>query len=86
MIMWFDGQRPLKASQHPVKFAGHRYCDSEDMMYLVVERQDSTCPCLDLPLLFIAFACNAKSCAIAILFCFLLLLPSTDFGRIANFF
>ena len=56
------------------------------MMYLVVERQDSTCPCLDLPLLFIAFACNAKSCAIVILFCFLVLLPRTDFGRIAKFF
>ena len=29
---------------HPAKFGGHRHCCREDMMFSVVERQDSTCP------------------------------------------
>ena len=28
---------------HPVKFGGHRHCGSGDIMFLVVEEQDSTC-------------------------------------------
>ena len=43
-------------SHHLAKFGGHRHCGSGDVMFLVVEGQDSTCPCLNLPLLFISKA------------------------------
>ena len=43
-------------SHHPATFGGHRHCGSEDMMFAVVEEQDSTCPRLDPPLLFISKA------------------------------
>ena len=36
-------------SHHPAKFGGHRHYGSGDMMFVVVEEQDS---CLDPPLLF----------------------------------
>ena len=41
---------------HPAKFAAHMHSGSGDMIFLVVERQDSTCPCLNPPLLFISKA------------------------------
>ena len=41
-------------SHHPAKFGGHRHCGSEDMMFVVVEEQDSTCPRLDPSLMFIS--------------------------------
>ena len=41
---------------HPAKFDGHRLCGSGDMMFVVVEGQDSLCPRLDPPLLFISKA------------------------------
>ena len=40
-------------SYHPATFGGHRRCGSEDMIFLMVEEQDSTCPRLNPPLLFI---------------------------------
>ena len=45
----------------PAKFDGCRHCGSEDMMFAVVEAQDSICPRLDPPLLFIAEA-NDMQC------------------------
>ena len=36
-------------SQHPAKLGGHRHCGSGDMMFVVVEGKDSTCPPLDPP-------------------------------------
>ena len=30
-------------SHHPATFGGHRHCGSGVIMYLVVEKQDSTC-------------------------------------------
>ena len=40
---------------HPAKFAGHRHCGSGgDVMFLVVEEQDSTCSRLNPLLLFIS--------------------------------
>ena len=41
-------------SHDPAKFGGHRHCGSGDLMFLVVEGQDSTCPCFNLPLQFIS--------------------------------
>ena len=38
-------------SHHPARFGGHRYYGSGDMMFAVVEEQDSR---LDPPLLFIS--------------------------------
>ena len=32
-------------SHQPARFGGHRRCGSGDMMFVVVEGQDSTCPC-----------------------------------------
>ena len=46
-------------SHHPVKFDGHRYCVVK--MILVVEVQDSTCSCLNLPLLFTSDGLKAHS-------------------------
>ena len=43
-------------SNHPAKFGGQRHCSGGDMMFLVVEGQDSTCPCFNLPFLFISKA------------------------------
>ena len=48
------GSEPLMLSLNLVKFAGHRHCSSKDLMPLVVKRQDSRCPCLNPPLLFIS--------------------------------
>ena len=42
-------------NHHPAKCGGHRHCGSGDM-FLVVERQDSICPRLNLSLLFISKA------------------------------
>ena len=36
-------------SPHPPKFGGHGYCGSGDMIFLLVEVQDSTCPRSDPP-------------------------------------
>ena len=49
-------------SHHPAKFGGHRHCGSGDTMFLVVEGQDSTCPRLNPPLLFISKA-HGMSCS-----------------------
>ena len=43
-------------SHQPAKFGGHRHCGIGDMMFVLVEGQDSTCPWLDPPLLFISKA------------------------------
>ena len=31
------------ASHHPGKFSGHKHCDSEDIILLLVEEQESIC-------------------------------------------
>ena len=41
-------------SHYPAKSGGHKHCGSGDMMFVVVERQDSICPRLDPSLLFIS--------------------------------
>ena len=38
----------------PANFSGHKHCGNGYMMFLEVEGQDSTCPRLDPPLLFIS--------------------------------
>ena len=43
-------------SHNPAKFGGHRHCGSGNMMFVVDEGQDYTCPRLDSPLLFISKA------------------------------
>ena len=43
-------------SHHNTEFGGHRHCDCGDMISLVLEGQDSTSACLNLPLLFISKA------------------------------
>ena len=40
-------------SHHLAEFGVHRHCGSGDMMYLVVEGKDSTCPRLNPQLPFI---------------------------------
>ena len=52
--MWFCGWEPLMVNHHPAKFGGHRHCNSGDMMFPVVEGQDSTFPRFYPPLLFIS--------------------------------
>ena len=47
---------PLMVSHHPAKFGNHSRYGSGDMMFAVVEGQDSACPHLDPPLLFISNA------------------------------
>ena len=47
-------------SHHPAKFDGYRYC-SEDIIFVVVEEQDSTCFRLNLPLLFISKVHSLKA-------------------------
>ena len=58
--MWLDGLEPLKVSQQPATFGGHKDCGSGDIMilvcymilqdiFLVTEGQDSTCSRLNLP-------------------------------------
>ena len=42
----------LKVSHHPTKFGGHRHCGSGDV-FLMVERQYSTCSHLNAPFLLI---------------------------------
>ena len=41
-------------SKQPAKFGGHRQCGSGDIMFLVIDEQDSTYSCLNPPLLFIS--------------------------------
>ena len=43
-------------SHHSVKFGDHWHCGSGDVMFVVVEGQDSRCPRLDPSLLFISKA------------------------------
>ena len=38
---------------HSAKFGGHRHCDNEDIMFLVVEKEDSRCSRFNTLLLFI---------------------------------
>ena len=52
-VMWFFVGGSM-VSHDPAKFGGHRHCGSGDLMFLVVEGQDSTCPCFNLPLQFIS--------------------------------
>ena len=52
-IKWLYGWEPFMISYYPFRLGGHRYCDSGDMIFLAVEGQDSTCSCLNPPLLFI---------------------------------
>ena len=42
--MQFYGWEALMVSQDAARFCDHRHCGSADMMFLVVEWQDSTCP------------------------------------------
>ena len=44
------------AGHYLATFGGHRHCGSGDIIFVVVEEQDSTCPRLDPPLLFISKA------------------------------
>ena len=39
---------------HPSKFGGNSHCGSGDIMFVVAKGQDSTCPRLDRPILFIS--------------------------------
>ena len=48
-------------SHHTVKFGGHRKCGSDDIMFLLVEGQDSTCPPLNPSILLIAKALGVKT-------------------------
>ena len=48
-------------SYHPAKLDGHRHCGSGDIMFLVVEGQDSTCPRFKLPVLFISIEHGLKA-------------------------
>ena len=41
-------------SQHTAKFGSHRHCSSGDIVFLVVEEQDSTCSRLNLLFLFLS--------------------------------
>ena len=41
-------------SHRPIEFGLHRHCGSGYILFLVMEGQDSTCPLLDPPLLFIS--------------------------------
>ena len=47
-------------SHHIAKFGGHRKCGSGDIMFLLVEEQDSTCPLLNPSVLLIAKAHGVK--------------------------
>ena len=40
-------------SHHPANSGSYSHCGRGDIMFLVVGEQDLTCPCLNLPLLFI---------------------------------
>ena len=40
-VMWFNGWGSPIVFHHPAKFHGHIHCGSGDMMFLVVEGQDS---------------------------------------------
>ena len=42
-VKWLYGWEFLTISHHPAKFCDHRCCGSRDLMFLVVEEQDSTC-------------------------------------------
>ena len=56
------GWESLMVSHHPAKCDDHRHCGIGDMMFLVVEGQDSTCPRLNPSLLFISKA-NDMTCS-----------------------
>ena len=36
LTLWLYRQKPIKASYHPTKFAGHKHCGSGDIMILVI--------------------------------------------------
>ena len=48
-------------SNHPAKFGGRRRCGSEDIMFLVVEEEDSRCSRFNPPLLFISKVLDLKA-------------------------
>ena len=48
-------------THHPVRFGDHRQCSIGDIMFVVVEGQDSTFAHLDPPLLFI-FKAHSMPC------------------------
>ena len=48
-------------SNHPTKFGGHRHWGSEDIMFLVVEEEDSRCSRFNPPLLFISKVHDLKA-------------------------
>ena len=48
-------------SYHPTKFGSHRCYDSGGIMFLLIEGQDSTWPCVNPLLLFISKA-HGVSC------------------------
>ena len=53
------GWEPFMVSCHSAKFGGHKQCGSGDTTFLVVEKQDSTCSCLNPPLLPLLFISKA---------------------------
>ena len=53
-------------SHYPAKFDGHRHCGNGDMMFFVVEGQDSICPRFNPPLLFISKGYGLKAHGITI--------------------
>ena len=57
-VKQFYAWEHLMVSNHPAKFGGRRRCGSGDM-FVVVGGQDSTCPCLDPPLLLYLKHINA---------------------------
>ena len=59
--MWLYEWEPLMVSHHPTKFGDDRHCDSGDVMFLVLEGQNSTWPYLNPQLLFISKAHGMKS-------------------------
>ena len=42
-VMWLYQWEPLMVRHYSAKFGGHRHWSSGDIMYLVVEKQNSTC-------------------------------------------
>ena len=54
--MRFYEWKLLIISYHPAKFGGHRCYDSGGIMFLLIEGQDSTWPCVNPLLLFISKA------------------------------
>ena len=52
-------------NHHPTKFGDHRYCGSEDKMFLVTEEENSRCSCFNPPLLFISKGHGLKAYGIS---------------------